>query len=201
MENPWAKFDIGIGYDWDPFSWLSLETEYQRWFFVNGSADSRRSITNNIGTQLDLSFPYIDFKADVDFLFGTEKAWLINAEIDWDFEFKKVGRFDLISISPSVGVWLGTPNFLPINLDEADRFQSRGTTFHPLTMEFSLPVEFRIGPVTFTPAANYLLNFQYDKSDLIPNLFYFTLDVKYRLYGKKAFKKVRHYLSKFSGYR
>ena len=193
--NKLAETDIGLYYNHDSKSIFSYDLGYEHWFISKGNGENVNTLNNNISGNLTADLNWISISGSSSFLFGNQKALLVNAEVSHEFDVDGFWKIDSMDISPTIFIDWGTStvafrhNAAANTNDLATVASSKKkgtknktvTDFSILNYDFSLPATLYLNRFEFEPAIHYSVPFNPAVNEILQNFFYFTVNVNYKL--------------------
>ncbi len=190
-----AETDMGLYYNHDSKSIFSYDFGYEHWFIAKGNGENANALNNNISGNLTADLDWISISGSSSFLFGNQKALLLNTEISHEFDVDGFWKIDSMDISPTISTDWGTataalrhnpavnPNDVTTTVLPTKKGGKNKTTtnFSILNYDFYLPVTLYVSRFEIEPALHYDVPLNPAVNEILQNFFYFTVNINYKL--------------------
>ncbi|MGI9544764.1 MAG: hypothetical protein ACR2MX_15990 [Cyclobacteriaceae bacterium] len=120
-------------------------------------------LNNTLSLSANLDFKYIEPSVEYSFLFGSQTAHRIRADLAGNFDIRKVGFLDKINIRPTASVLVGNQDIIAVRFSrdvlidrELPLIVNQSDPFGLMNYNFSIPVSFYARP--FSLSVDYNLN-------------------------------------------
>ncbi|MGF7082558.1 hypothetical protein [Mucilaginibacter sp. UYCu711] len=168
--------DITLGYDFDLTDKLSGGLSFTKFFYSSNSTQVSSSQSSTVSSNLSYDNDFIIPALTADYNFnkqGVTGDIFLNIGLSHNFDFDGIfGKDDGLTLSPTIEANTGTQNFYNGYVAYRKRknvqnsaaatallqtYQSELSQYKLLDYEFSMPVEYSTGNITFNICATYAL--------------------------------------------
>jgi hypothetical protein len=189
MPSPYAKTDIGIGYEKQVTDRLYTSMGYERWFFHNGDAFVRSALTNYLEADINYDLDIINIEPEFYYMFGTQNIVQTDINVRGEFFLFSCFKSGEVSIKPQGLATFANQGFLPIYSDYPSGYTNE-KKFNLVDLEMALPLQLKVKNMEFEPQLHYNIPVKIGNEQVSP-FFYFSVHFAYNFYFDKGrIKKV-----------
>jgi hypothetical protein len=184
MPNPYAKTDIGIGYEREITERFYASIGYERWFFNNGDDYIKKALANYVEADLNYDFDLLSIEPSFYYMFGIENIYQADININGEYILFRFSKNGNVFIKPQ---WLSTfanQAFLPIYSYYPTSYVNE-KKIKLVDIEFSLPISVKINNFEIEPNFHYNIPLKIN-NEQINSFYYFSLRVAYNCYFAKG---------------
>ncbi|HWY12244.1 MAG TPA: hypothetical protein VN026_13010 [Bacteroidia bacterium] len=184
MPKPYAKTDIGLGYERQFTDRFYGSLGYERWFFNTNNSYVKKALANYIEANVNYDLGWINIEPSFYYMFGNVNVYQTDINLYSEinlFSFLKSGN---VSLKPQWLTTLASQAFLPIYTDYPAGYVNENK-FKLVDFEFSLPVSIKIKNLEFEPNFHYNIPVKIN-NEQISSFFYFSIHLGYNFYFSKG---------------
>jgi hypothetical protein len=193
MPNPYAKTDIGVGYERQFTDRFYASVGYERWFFNNGDDYVKKALVNYTEAEMNFDFDWITFESSFYYMNGLENIFQADINVIKEIFLFSFSRSGNVSMQPQFLTTFANQAFLPIYSNYPTGFINE-KKFKPLDFELSIPFSVKVRNLEIAPNFHYNIPVKIG-NEQISSFFYFSCRLSYNFYFTKGkLKKLYSYL-------
>jgi hypothetical protein len=185
LANPWAKTDIGVGYEKQVTDRLYLSGGYERWIFYNGNSHDRHGLQNYFELQVNYDFGLFMIEPTIYYMTGNRNIFQADLMIKGDYQlfvFLKKGR---VFFQPEILMTSATSTYFAAGLGSSNTVQSQNGKFKIVDYELMLPLSFNLNNTDLKLAYHFACPIAINASESVHTTSYLTVSLSRNFYFKK----------------
>lgn len=196
IDQPFARWDIGIGWEKKISTHLQFNTNFEKWFFSDDPYFEPDALNKMFSLELSGTFSQFNVNTGIYYIWGTDDALLLNLGFDYNIDVFSYGKNLYVYSNPGILMEaFSGDNLNAITVKKGKQVKTKFTTVHEnLSManyEFSLPLNIELNNFSIEAVYRYAYPIEISNEDppLSPYLkggfSYFTCQVSYSIYSLK----------------
>ncbi|MGZ4057177.1 MAG: hypothetical protein ACXVPM_19870 [Bacteroidia bacterium] len=184
MPNPYAKYDIGVGYEHQFTDRLYASLGYERWFFNNGGDYVRKALRNYLEADINYDLDWVNIEPTFYYMFGIVNVYQADLNINSAIPLFQMKKNGTICIKPQFLTTMANQAFLPIYSEYPNGYVNENK-FKIIDFEFNIPITLKINNFEFEPNFHYNIPIKIN-NEQITSFFYFSARIAFNMYFDKG---------------